>query len=59
MKAICLLKAWKAHLNRSTAPPLPGAENGLQIQPCREELCQMPVAGMDGFFSLFASGKDA
>lgn len=46
-------------MNARHDPSLPGAENGLQIQPCREELCQMPVAGMDGFFSLFASGKDA
>ncbi|MGJ3403915.1 thioredoxin domain-containing protein [Glutamicibacter sp. Je.9.36] len=46
-------------LNVRHDPSLPGAAQTVQIQPCREELCQMPVAGMDGLFSLFASGKGA
>ncbi|MGO3715474.1 MAG: thioredoxin domain-containing protein [Glutamicibacter arilaitensis] len=40
-------------------PSLPHADQGLQIQPCREELCQLPVLGIEGLFSLFSAPKNA
>jgi len=43
---------WALGMSVHHAPELGGAQTGLRIQPCREELCQMPVEGIEEFLAL-------
>jgi len=51
--------AWALGLNVHYAPELAGEAAGLKIQPCREELCQMPVEGFDKLMDLLQINDQA
>ncbi|QDY67543.1 thioredoxin domain-containing protein [Glutamicibacter halophytocola] len=44
--------AWALGVNVHYAPELAGEAAGVRIQPCREELCQMPVEGFGKLMDL-------
>lgn len=44
--------AWALDLNAHHDPQLAGSGSTLKIQPCREELCQMPVESIEDLLEL-------